>query len=100
MRGDTNVAKDDDEEEDDGNYSFLCFFINFTSFTMKLLCYSIDDQDLEVEMAQLNDLIGKKDAKIRELQGQLWFEGGNYTSLYQDLQVVNKEIRNLYKQLH
>jgi len=45
-------------------------------------CYPIDEQDLEVEMARIHGLIGQKDAEIRELQGQLWFIGGDYSSIY------------------
>jgi len=52
---------------------------------MKYICYPIDDQDPKVDMAMLHGLIGQKDAKIRELQIWLWFGGGDYSSIYQDL---------------
>jgi len=67
---------------------------------MTCLCYATDGQDPEVEMARLRGQIDQKDAKIRELQGHLRFGGGDYTSIYQDLQIANKEIKALYEQLH
>ena len=50
-----------------------------------------------MQIAKLNGLIGQKDIEIRELQNQLWFGGGDYTTMYQDLQEINKEIKSLYE---
>jgi len=50
-------------------------------------------------MAKLRGQIDQKDAEIKELQGHLRFGGGDYPSIYQDLQVANKEIKTLYEQL-
>ena len=61
------------------------------------LCYFTDDQDLEVQIAKLNGQIGQKDIEIRELQNWLRFGGGDYMTIYQDLQAANKEIKSLYK---
>ena len=86
-------------------YFLFCFLLIFYFHDMQktnmiCLCYATDDQDPKVEMARLRGQIDQKDAKIKELQGHLWFKGGNYPSIYQDLQMANKEIKTLYEQLH
>lgn len=52
---------DEDEDDDDGIYSFLLHFrlknFNMHNIDMMLLCYFIIDEDLEVDMAWLHGLI-------------------------------------------
>lgn len=99
-----NIDAEDDDDDEGSLFSLLLFF-DFLFYNMQKTnaicsCYVTDDQDPEVEMARLHGQIGQKDAKIRELQGHLHFEGGgDYLGVYQDLQVANKEIKDLYEQL-
>lgn len=83
-------------------FDFLMIFFAFYIMqkTDNYPCYSTDDQDPELEMAKLHRLIDQKDVEIKELQNWLQFEGGDYSSMYQDLQVENKEIKGIYEQLY
>lgn len=77
--------------------SYFYFILTQIPFNMKNanmipLCYSIVNEDPEVEMSQLHGLIEQKNVEIKELQNQLGYKRRDYSSLYWDLQKVNEQI--------